>query len=291
MPGPGQGHAVVVPVRHLDAGDGLRGPAFAQRHVAWTTLTETVSTSTSYTATGLTNNVNYYFRVAAVGANGPGEFSFSRVGQADGAADCPAHPDGHGRPAEPGREVGRLPVTGAPFSLLPCPVLDEPHRLDRALHATATTLPHHRPGRRREVLRPCDRREPGGQRSRVGDGERDPDGGGPPFSSARRQAVLDPDRRRRVRLGRAGLQRWSHRDLGERQVREHERRGDPHRHGDGLVPPLRARRELTKFKTYRCTATLGNRLGAGPSRTGAAFVVPVLPAAPTAVRAVVSGGG
>src|SRR5262245_30419702 len=38
----------------------------------WTTIADGVSTATSYTATGLTNNVNHFFRIAAVGANGQG---------------------------------------------------------------------------------------------------------------------------------------------------------------------------------------------------------------------------
>ena len=95
----------------LLAGDGLPDPAFARR-TSWTTITDGVSTSTTYMATGLTNNVNYYFRVAAVRLNGPGDYSSSRWSGRSRAVGS-AHGDCHGRAAEPGRQVGRA-GEGAP---------------------------------------------------------------------------------------------------------------------------------------------------------------------------------
>ncbi len=117
-PGTGPGHSVVVPrPRPLPVTDFVieRSPDGS----TWTVVNDGVSTAQSYTVTGLTNNVTYFFRVAAVGANGRGDYSYTVSGprwrsrRAPRAVTATAGPAEHRREVPGAAQVDRSTTTGS----------------------------------------------------------------------------------------------------------------------------------------------------------------------------------
>jgi Fibronectin type III domain len=256
---------------------------------SWVTLNDGVSTATTYTATGLTNNVTYYFRIAAVGANGQGAYSFALSAR---PMAVPTVVRTVTATAGPLSTVVKwvAPASGTPYYYL---VQYSTNRTSwTEQYASSSTRTYRITG-----LAP-------GVRYYVRMIAVNQSGKGPvsPMVSAIPTAASRPSAPFDVRLltvqtdGDAFVfvapDYNGGRTIISANVKCISTNGGVTRTGSavGLYPYYVLVGNLTKLKTYRCTATLGNRLGTGPARTSAAFVVPVRPAAPTAVKAVVSGG-
>jgi hypothetical protein len=254
---------------------------------SWTTVADGTSTATTYTATGLTNNVNYHFRVAAVAAVGQSAFSNTVVAR---PISLPTAPRNVTATAGPLSIVVRwqAPTSGPPsfywieysrdrvvweqvFGFTP------PARIigltagvryyvrviavNSAGMGSASAVKSAVPGGPGRPLTPTDVRLV----------DADPNGDAIVF--------ISPDY-----------------DGGARIVRSSVRcvssNGGATRTGasSGPSPYTVLVTRMTKLKTYRCTGTLGNRIGNSPAKTGAPFVMPALPARPTGVTVSLAGG-
>jgi hypothetical protein len=254
---------------------------------SWTTIPDGVSTATSYTATGLTNNVNYHVRVAAVAAVGQSAFSNSIVAR---PISLPTAPRNVTATAGPLSMVVRwqAPTSGNPsfywieysrdrvvweqaFGFTP-PVRITGLTAGVRYHVrviavnsaglgSASAVKSAVPGGPARPLTPTD--------VRLSDA--DPNGDAIVF--------ISPDY-----------------DGGARVVRSSVRctssNGGATRTGasNGPSPHSVLVSGLTRLKTYRCTGTLGNRIGNSPAKTGAPFVMPALPGRPARPTVSLAGG-
>ena len=256
---------------------------------SWSTVNDGVSTATNRTVTGLTTNVNHWFRGAAVVANGAGSFSNVVLVK---AASVPTSPRGVTAAAGPLSVVVRwqAPVSGTPTSYR------VQYSTDRQVWTERFAFAPPQPFRITGLTR--------GVRYFVRVIAMNGSGSGPASAvvSAVAGAPSRPLAPTDVSLylaqtdGDAFVLVTPDYDGGRTIIKSSVRctssNGGATRTGTatGLFPSRALVAGLTKLKTYRCTGTLTNRLGTSPAKTGAPFVMPILPAAPTGVTVSVSAG-
>jgi hypothetical protein len=256
---------------------------------SWSTVPDGVSTAQAHTVTNLTNNVNHWFRVAAVGANGPGDFSNAIIIR---PAPVPTAPRAVAAVAGPLSVVVRwqAPTSGAPTF----------YRIEYSTDRRAWSV-------RSAISPPAPLRITGltkGVRYFVrvigvnGSGLGLPSAVVSAVAGAPGRPLAPTD----VVLTRAQIDGDAFvgvfpdydggRTIIKSSVRCASSNGGATRTGTatGLVPTNVLVAGLTKLKTYRCTGTLTNRAGTSPAKTGTAFVMPVAPAAPTGVTVSVASG-
>ena len=256
---------------------------------SWSTVNDGVSTATNRTVTGLTNNVNHWFRVAAVGSSGAGGFSNTIVVR---PSPVPTAPRGVAATAGPASIVVRwqAPTSGAPnFYRIQ-------YSTDRQVwnerFAFSPPAPFRITGLTTGVRYFV--RVVAGNNSGLGPASTvvSAVAGAPsrplaPLAVGLSRAQTDGDAFVAVTPDYDGG-----RTIIKASVRCTSANGGATRSGTatGLFPTNVLVAGLTKLKTYRCTGTLTNRAGTSPAKTGTAFVMPVLPGAPTAVTVSVGGG-
>lgn len=256
---------------------------------SWTTVTDPVSTATAHTVTGLTNNVNHWFRVAAVGANGTGDFSNSVIVK---PSALPTVPRRVSASAGPLSIVVRwqAPTSGAPFFYRIQYSTDR--RAWTSLFASTPPAPFRITGLTK------------GKRYFVrvlavngsGDGPVSPVVSAVAGAASRPLSPIDVSLYRAQTDGDAFINVFPDYDGGRTIIKSSVRctssNGGATRTGTatGLFPTRPLVAGLTKLKTYRCTGTVTNRVGTSPARTGIPFVMPVLPGAPTNVTVSTAAG-
>jgi hypothetical protein len=286
-PGPGSAalqwfQAGLLPVTDYVIEHSLNG-------TSWTTVNDGVSTARAFTVTGLTNNVNHWFRVAAVGANGQGDFSNIAILK---PAPVPTAPRAVSATAGPLSIVVRwqAPSSGAPtFYRIE-------YSTDRQTWNQRSAFPPIAPLRITGLTK--------GVRYFIRVTGFNNSGAGVPSAvvSAVAGAPSRPLAPINVTLSRAQTDGDAFvavlpdydggRTIIKSSVRCTSSNGGATRSGTatGLFPTNVLVAGLTKLKTYRCTGTVTNRAGMSPAKTGTPFVMPVLPAAPTGVTASVAPG-
>ena len=257
---------------------------------SWITVDDGISTAHSYTVTGLTNNVNHYFRVAAVGANGTGDFSFTVIYK---PSALPTAPRAVTATAGPLSLVVRwqAPASGAPISYYRIQYsTDRLVWTERFASSTpvATRITGLTQGRRYYVRVLAVNGAGAGPVSALANTV--------PLAASRPLAPFAVALYRAQTDGDAFISVYPDYDGGRTIIKATVRctssNGGITRTGTatGLFPNYVLVAGLTKLKTYRCTGTLANRLGTGPAKASAAFVMPVTPAAPRAVTVSLAGG-
>jgi hypothetical protein len=256
---------------------------------SWETVPDAVSTAQTHTVTNLTNNVNHWFRVAAVGANGTGDFSNVTIIR---PTPVPTAPRRVSAAAGPLSVVVRwqAPASGAPtFYRIE-------YSTDRQTWNVRGALSPPAPIRITGLTK--------GVRYFVRVSGVNGAGTGSPSAvvSAVAGAASRPLAPTNVTLTRAQTDGDAFvgvfpdydggRTIIKASVRCVSSNGGATRTGTatGLFPTNVLVAGLTKLKTYRCTGTLTNRAGTSPAKTGTAFVMPVAPAAPTGVTVSVAPG-
>jgi hypothetical protein len=255
---------------------------------AWSNVADGVSAATSYRATGLTNNVNHFFRIAAVGANGQGAFGNPVVAR---PVALPTAPRAVTATAGPGSITARwqAPTSGVPSYYRVQYSRDRATWTDRFVSGTPSLrITGLTPGVRYHVRVMAVNASGEGLASAVASAiptapraplapigvflsDADPNGDAIIF--------VEPDFDGGARITKTS-------------VRCASSNGGATRAGSstGPSPYSVLLPAMTKLKTYRCTATLSNRVGTSPARTSAAFLMPTLPGRPTGVTVAVAGG-